>query len=67
MQVMDSTRQEAPAANDEHYGVEVLCAGWNPLVAAAAEPMGACRSLIAELAGIEVDTFLVRVYHFQQS
>jgi hypothetical protein len=63
---MDSTRQDQPAANDEQYGVEVLCAGWNPLVAAAAEPVEACRGLIADLAGMEVETFLARVYHFQQ-
>ena len=61
---MDSTRNDRPAANDEQYGVEVLCAGWNPLVAAA-EPVEACRGLIAD-AGMEVEAFLARVYHFQQ-
>jgi hypothetical protein len=63
---MDSTRQFAQAANDEQYSVEVLCAGWNPLVAAAAEPVEACRGLIAE-ATTEVEAFLSRVYHFQQA
>lgn len=66
MQVMDPTRPHQLAANDEQYGVEVLCAGWNPLVAAAAEPVEACRGLISELAGMEVEAFLTRVYHFQQ-
>ena len=62
---MDPTRQTEPAANDEHYGVDVLCSGWNPLVTAAAEPVEACRDLIAD-AGMEVEAFLARVYHFQQ-
>jgi len=66
MQVMDSTRQEARAAPDGQYGVEVLCAGWNPLIACSVEPIEACRSLIADLAGMEVEAFLARVYRFQQ-
>lgn len=63
---MDPTRDNPAAANDAQYGVEVLCAGWNPLVAAAAEPVEACRGLIAELAGGEVESFLARFYQFQQ-
>jgi hypothetical protein len=63
---MDSTRDNPAAANDAQYDVEVLCAGWNPLVAAAAEPVQACRGLIADLAGGEVETFLARFYQFQQ-
>jgi hypothetical protein len=61
---MDST--PLSAANDALYGIEVLCAGWNPLVAAAAEPVVARRGLIAELAGGEIEAFLARFYHFQQ-
>ena len=63
---MDSIAHDQAAANDEHYGVEVLCSGWNPLVASAAQPVEACRGLMAELAGVEVETFLARFYHFQQ-
>ena len=63
---MDSIRNDLAAANDEHSGVEVLCAGWNPLVAAVAEPVEACRGLIAELAGGEIEAFLARFYQFQQ-
>ena len=63
---MDLTQHNLSAANDEEYGVEVLCAGWNPLVASAAEPVEACRGLMAELACVEVEAFLARVYHFQQ-
>jgi len=63
---MGPTPQAALAANDEQYGIEVLCAGWNPLVACAVEPMEACRSLLADFAGMEVEAFLARVYRFQQ-
>jgi hypothetical protein len=63
---MDSTRDSLVAAQAEQYGVEVLCEGWNPLVAAATEPAGAKRGLMAGLAGVDVDTFLPRVYRFQQ-
>ena len=64
---MDSTPHILGAANDEQYGVEVLCAGWNPLVAAAAEPRKGSRGLVAELAGVEAESFLARFYHSQQS
>ena len=64
---MDSTRdnpaQEAPA----EYGVEVLCASWNPLVAAIAEPVEACRDFVADLASADVDSFLTSFYRSQQS
>ena len=63
---MDSIKRTLSAANDAQYGVEVLCSGWNPLVTATAEPVEACRGLIAELAGAEVEAFLARFYHFQQ-
>jgi hypothetical protein len=63
---MDSIQPGLSAANDAQYGVEVLCAGWNPLVAAAG-PVTARRGLIAEPAGSEVEAFLARFYHFQQS
>jgi hypothetical protein len=64
---MDSTRdnpvQEAPA----EYGVEVLCASWNPLVTALAEPVGACRDFVADVASSDVDSFLSSFYRSQQS
>jgi hypothetical protein len=63
---MDSTQHDLAAANDEHYGVEVLCSGWNPLVASAAQPVEASRGLMSELASVEVEAFLARFYHFQQ-
>jgi hypothetical protein len=63
---MDSTQSNVVAANDASYDVEVLCAGWNPLAAAVAEPVEAARELISELAGVDVETFLARFYQFQQ-
>ena len=67
MEAMDSTQHTLTAANSADYGPEVLCAGWNPLVAAIAEPVGeACRELIAELAAVDVEAFLARFYRCQQ-
>ena len=63
---MDSTQSNVGAANEAKYDVEVLCAGWNPLVAAIAEPVEAARGLIAELTGVDVETFLARFYQSQQ-
>ncbi len=63
---MDPTRDDPAAANDATYDVEVLCAGWNPLVAAVAEPVDAASGLIAGLPGGDIETFLVRFYQFQQ-
>jgi hypothetical protein len=58
--------QYIPAANDPHYDLEVLCAGWNPLVVAITEPMEAARGFIAEVAGADVEAFLIRFYRFQR-
>jgi len=64
---MDSTQSNVAAANDDEYDVEVLCAGWNPLAAAVAEPVEAARGLISELTGVDVETFLTRFYQSQQA
>lgn len=48
------------------YGPEVLCASWNPLVAAVAEPTEACRDAIAEQAATDAESFLASFYRFQQ-
>jgi hypothetical protein len=63
---MDSTQDYPVATNEAQYDVEVLCAGWNPLVAAVAEPVAAARGLIAELTGVDIETFLARFYQSQQ-
>ena len=64
---MDSTQSNVAAANDVKYDVEVLCASWNPLVAAVAEPVETARGLISELTGVDVETFLARFYQSQQA
>jgi hypothetical protein len=63
---MDPTFHGIAAANDAQYDVEVLCAGWNPLVTAVAEPVEGACGLIAGLPGGDIETFLVRFYQFQQ-
>lgn len=58
---------EKPAQDPQaEYGLEVLCASWNPLAAAVAEPIGAGRELLTELATVDVDSFLAGFYRFQQ-
>ena len=52
----------------EDYGVEVLCASWNPVVAAVIEPVGrACRELLTDLSADDSDAFLRQFYCCQES
>ena len=63
---MDSTH-EKPAQNEQdEYGLEVLCASWNPLAAAIAQPVEACREFVAELATSDAESFLASFYRSQQ-
>ncbi len=48
------------------YGQEVLCASWNPLVTALAEPVEACREFVADLATTDADSFLASFYRSEQ-
>jgi hypothetical protein len=48
------------------YGLEVLCASWNPVVTVVTEPVEACREFVAELATIDVEGFLSSFYRSQQ-
>jgi len=58
----------AGPSRPEDYGVEVLCASWNPVVAAVAEPVGlACRELLADLSAVDADAFLKQFYCCQES
>jgi hypothetical protein len=60
---------EHEAPMDEEYGDEVLCAGWNPqLTQAAATPEAGLNrhvKLPADLAYVDIDTFLKRMYENQ--
>jgi hypothetical protein len=62
---MDKKPENAAPVQPE-YGPEVLCASWNPLAAAIAEPVEACREIVAELAAIDVEAFLSSFYRSQQ-
>jgi hypothetical protein len=61
----EKTAIAAPEAQPQ-YGLEVLCASWNPVVAAIAEPVGAAREFVAELATFDVEGFLSSFYRSQQ-
>jgi hypothetical protein len=61
----EKTAIAAPQAQPQ-YGLEVLCASWNPVVTVITDPGGACREIVAELATIDVDGFLSSFYRSQQ-
>jgi len=63
---MDPTLDKPAKSEQDEYGLEVLCASWNPLAAAIAEPVVACRELVAELATADAESFLVSFYRSQQ-
>ena len=63
---MDSTLEKPAPSEQDEYGLEVLCASWNPLAAAIAEPVQACRELVGELAAADAETFLASFYRSQQ-
>jgi hypothetical protein len=60
---------EHEASTDEEYGVEVMCAGWNPQLTLASEsPVAQTNrhiNLLADLAGVDVDAFLKKMYECQ--
>lgn len=62
---MEPTLEKPAQTEQEQYGLEVLCASWNPLAAAIAEPVAACRELV-ELAASDTETFLSSFYRSQQ-
>ena len=64
MDVPDTGLVESPP---EDYGVEVLCAGWNPLVAVAVEPSGRCGPIPADLSTADTENFLKQFYRCQES
>jgi len=52
------------------YGDEVMCAGWNPALALQPCPTNGkatrARPISADLAALEVDAFLNRMYAYQR-
>ncbi len=63
---MDPTIEKTVQDPQANYGQEVLCASWNPLVTALAEPVEACREFVAELATNDVESFLSSFYRSEQ-
>jgi len=63
---MEPTLDKLTQGEQAEYGLEVLCASWNPLAATLAEPVEACRELVAELAMVDVEGFLASFYRSQQ-
>lgn len=63
---MDSTLENPAQDTQPSYGPEVLCASWNPLVTALAEPVEACREFVAELALADAESFLASFYRSEQ-
>jgi len=63
---MDPTLDKPAQSEQADYGLEVLCASWNPLVAAITEPVEACRELVADLATADAESFLASFYRSQQ-
>ena len=62
---MDPTLDKPAQTEQAEYGLEVLCASWNPLVATIAEPVVAARELVAE-AATDAESFLASFYKSQQ-
>lgn len=59
---------EKPAQDPQaEYGQEVLCASWNPLVTALAEPVAAGGDLVADTATTDVESFLSSFYRSEQA
>ncbi len=63
---METDLEKTAQSKAEEYGLEVLCASWNPLAATVAEPLGACRELVADLAAADIEGFLASFYRSQQ-
>ena len=63
---MDPTLDKPAQSEQDEYGLEVLCASWNPLAATIAEPAVACREFVAELATADAESFLASFYRSQQ-
>ncbi|MDP2240722.1 MAG: hypothetical protein Q8K18_11255 [Burkholderiales bacterium] len=65
---MAATDKPNAPSQPEDYGMEVLCASWNPAATAVAETLGrASHQLPADLSGTDVDAFLKQFYRCQKS
>jgi hypothetical protein len=63
---MEEKADIAAPQSQPQYGLEVLCASWNPVVTVVTEPVEACRVFVTELATSDVEGFLSSFYRSQQ-
>lgn len=62
----DTPKTPLPAPAPD-YGVEVMCASWNPVVAVVVEPIDQAKAWLSEHSAADAETFLTQFYRFQQS
>jgi hypothetical protein len=63
---MEPTLDKPAQSEQAEYGLEVLCASWNPLAATLAGPVEVCHELVTELATVDAEGFLASFYRSQQ-
>ena len=63
---MGPTHDEATPNAPARYGLEVLCASWNPLAAAMTEQAVTVHALVADQPAVDVEGFLATFYRSQQ-
>jgi hypothetical protein len=63
---MEPTLDNPVEGERAEYGLEVLCASWNPLAATLAEPVEASREPVTELVTADAEGFLASFYRSQQ-
>lgn len=62
---MSSEDVNNPAQQPLQYAEEVLCANWSPLALLLAEPLARAQKSVLD--GVDVETFLARLYLCQQA
>ena len=63
---MESTLDNPAQVEPARYGLEVLCASWNPLAATLTESAELGGEVVADLATADVEGFLTSFYRSQQ-
>lgn len=63
---MEPTLDKPGQGEAAEYGLEVLCASWNPLAATLTDPADPGGELAADLAVADIEGFLSSFYRLQQ-
>jgi len=63
---MEPTPDNPAQGEPAEYGLEVLCANWNPLAATLAQPVAASPEIVTQQATVDVEGFLASFYRSQQ-